>query len=99
MASTYPPALHVVAGLWLAAAAVAPAAAASVTLDDAVVQVQQRTGGKVLSAEPRHVGRRLEYRIKVLTPDGHVRVVAISPDSSASSTKQPAGDGAGNKEN
>lgn len=52
--------------------------AAKVTLDQAVEQVQQQTGGIVLSAEQRHVGRMLEYRIKVLAPDGHVRVVAVS---------------------
>ncbi|HTV86450.1 MAG TPA: hypothetical protein VME63_13640 [Dyella sp.] len=47
------------------------------SLEQAVQQVQQREGGKVLSAEPRHIGRRVEYRIKVLTPEGHVRVLAV----------------------
>lgn len=57
------------------------------------MQVQQRVGGKVLSAEPRHIGRRVEYRIKVLTPEGHVRVIIVSSDAThgapaAQSTKK-----------
>jgi len=75
----------------------------AVTLDQAVLQVQQETGGKVLSAESRGVGRRMEYRIKVLTPDGHVKVMAISSEASknpgsAQSTKNPPGRNAGSKE-
>ena len=52
-----------------------------VSMDQAVQRVQRETGGKVLSAEPHHVGRRTEYRIKVLTPQGHVRVMAIPSDA------------------
>ncbi|HEY0198161.1 MAG TPA: hypothetical protein VGC19_06410 [Rhodanobacter sp.] len=75
----------------------------TVTLDQAVIQVQQDTGGKVLSADPRRIGRRLEYRIKVLTPEGHVQVMAISSEPSknsvsTSSTKNPPGKTAGSKE-
>ena len=75
----------------------------AVTLDQAVLQVQQDTGGKVLSAESRGIGRRVEYRIKVLTPDGHVKVMAISSEASknpasARSTKNPPGRKAGSKE-
>ena len=75
----------------------------AVTLDQAVLQVQQETGGKVLSAESRGVGRRMEYRIKVLTPNGHVKVMAISSEASknpgsAQSTKNPPGRNAGSKE-
>lgn len=77
--------------------------ATAATLDQAVILVQQESGGKVLSAEQRHVGRQLEYRVKVLTPDGHVRVVTVDAasarePSAASSTKNPAGHGGGNKE-
>jgi hypothetical protein len=65
----------------------------SLTLDQAVVRVQQQVGGKVLSAEPRQIGRRVEYRIKVLTPEGHVRVIAVPSDAmhtapAAQSTKK-----------
>lgn len=73
------------------------------TLDQAVEQVQHDTGGKVLSADRREFGRRTEYRIKVLTPNGYVRTVTVpsEPDrrpAPAQSTKNPAGNGRGNKE-
>jgi hypothetical protein len=63
------------------------------SLDQAVVRVQQQVGGKVLSAEPRQIGRKVEYRIKVLTPEGHVRVIAVPSDATrappaAQSTKK-----------
>lgn len=35
------------------------------------------TGGKVLSSEPDTLEGRPVYRVKVLTPDGHVRTVII----------------------
>lgn len=77
--------------------------AAGLTLDQAVEQVQHDTGGKVLSADRREFGRRTEYRIKVLTPNGYVRTVTVpsEPDrrpAPAQSTKNPAGNGRGNKE-
>lgn len=86
--------------LLLAAPVQAPAQErASLTLEEAVAKVQQETGGKILSADPRRLGRRTEYRIKVLTPEGHVRVIAISSDAPAAGAgKNPAGNGAGNKE-
>lgn len=80
----------------------------AVTLDQAVLKVQRDTGGKVLSAESRGIGHRVEYRIKVLTPDGHVKVMAISSEASKNppsaqsiknqSTKNPPGRNAGSKE-
>ncbi len=86
-----------------AGAAAAQVAKPAVTLDQAVLQVQRDTGGKVLSAESRGIGRRVEYRIKVLTPDGHVKVMAISSEASKNSpstqsTKNPPGRNAGSKE-
>lgn len=82
---------------------VAQSTESMVTLDQAVLQVQRETGGKILSAEQRGVGRRQEYRIKVLTVDGHVRVVVVSSESgknpsSAQSTKNPPAKSAGRKE-
>ncbi len=73
------------------------------SLDQAVEKVQHDTGGRVLSADRREFGRKTEYRIKVLTSDGHVRTLAIPADpqkrpAPAQSTKNPAGDGRGNKE-
>lgn len=74
----------------------------AVTLDEAVNQVQRDTGGKVLSAEPHRLGRRLEYRIKVLTPEGHVRVIAVSSEGkkavSTRSTKSSSGKSGDSKE-
>lgn len=48
-----------------------------VSLDEAVTRVRRETGGRVLSAEPRD-GR---YRIKVLMPNGAVRVVNVDARS------------------
>lgn len=87
----------------LAGAVAGPPVKPAVTLDQAVLKVQQDTGGKVLSAESRGIGRRFEYRIKVLTPDGHVKVMAISSEASKNpastqSTKNPPGRTPGSKE-
>jgi hypothetical protein len=84
-------------------AALAQAAGSAVTLDQAVFSVQQDTGGKILSAEQRGVGHRQEYRIKVLTPDGHVKVMVVSSESgknptSTQSTKNPPVKNTGRKE-
>ncbi|WP_049621093.1 PepSY domain-containing protein [Frateuria defendens] len=93
------------ASLLLAAgnAVAAQAAPPVLSLEQAVARVQRDVGGTVLSAEPQHRGRHLEYRIKVLTAAGHVRVVAVPGDAdhaagSADSTKNTAGNGSGNKE-
>ncbi|MEO6800351.1 MAG: hypothetical protein ABI178_10480 [Rhodanobacter sp.] len=90
------------------AGAAAQSAKPAVTLDQAVLKVQHDTGGKVLSAESRGIGRRVEYRIKVLTPEGHVKVMAISSEASKNpsstqstktqSTKNPPGRNTGSKE-
>ncbi|GAA0252775.1 hypothetical protein GCM10009126_17580 [Rhodanobacter caeni] len=89
--------------VWAYAAVAEPPATPAVTLDQAVRQVQSDTGGKVLSAEPHRLGRRLEYRIKVLTPEGHVRVVAVSSETgktpgSTRSTRSSSGKPGGSKE-
>ncbi len=86
----------------------APPTDVTITLEQAVDQVQRETGGTVLSAEPRHVGRRVEYRIKVLTPQGHVKVIAVQADTGTTnrppaltttqSTKNPVGNITGSKE-
>lgn len=46
-------------------------------LSDAVREAERRTGGQVLSAEQRNEGGRPVYRVKVLTPDGRVRVLYL----------------------
>jgi len=43
----------------------------------AAERAAEMTGGKVLSAEPDSVDGKRVYRVKVLTPDGHVKTVVI----------------------
>ena len=47
------------------------------SLHEAIEQVRRQTGGRILSAETVGHGRNQVYRIKVLTPQGSVRVVQI----------------------
>jgi len=86
-----------------AAAMAAQTAEPAMSLEQAVTQVQQETGGKVLSASTVRRGRSsFEHRVKVLTPDGHVRVVTVTTEASKTtsndSTKNPSNDGESNKE-
>jgi hypothetical protein len=76
-------------GLGTAMTASAQSDEPAVTMDQAVLKVEQDTGGKVLSADPHHVGHRVEYRIKVLTPEGHVRVMAIPSGPGRGSMSTP----------
>lgn len=48
-----------------------------ISLDEAVTRVRRETGGRVLSAEARDT----RYRIKVLLPNGAVRVVNVDARS------------------
>jgi hypothetical protein len=61
----------------LACSATPALAQRALNLQEAVERVQQETGGKILSAETVRIGRQKMFRIKVLTPDGRVRVVQI----------------------
>ena len=55
-----------------------PAAAQrAISVRDAVERVQRETKGRILSAETVQIGRQRIYRVKVLTPDGTVRVVSV----------------------
>ncbi len=56
---------------------------AGISLNEAVQQVRQETGGRVLSADESSQDGRRVYRIKVLTPSGHVRVYVIDAQSGA----------------
>ncbi len=53
----------------------APISAFGQSLDEAVRRVERETGGRILSAETIRAGEREIHRIKVLTPDGRVRVI------------------------
>ncbi len=48
-----------------------------ISVEQAVKQVQQETGGKVLSVHVVNMGTRQVYRIKVLSPDGQMRVIQV----------------------
>jgi len=61
-------------GFWLLAAS---DKRASLSLNDATELVQKRTGGRVLAAqEVREQGRAM-YRVKIITPQGEVRIVLV----------------------
>ncbi|MCC7255488.1 MAG: hypothetical protein IT467_06095 [Dokdonella sp.] len=51
--------------------------AREIGVQEAIAQAQQQTHGKVLSAQTLRLGKRKIYRIKILTPDGQVRIVQI----------------------
>ena len=46
-------------------------------LDKAIRSIEQRTGGRVLSAEKRRVNNQPRYRVKVLTPSGRVKIIYL----------------------
>lgn len=54
--------------------------AAELSAQEAVDRVQQETGGKVLNVQTLRMGKRKIYRIKVLTPNGQVRVIEVQAD-------------------
>lgn len=54
--------------------------ARELSAQEAVAKVQQETNGKVLSVQTLTTGKHKFYRIKVLTPDGQVRVVQVAAE-------------------
>ncbi len=67
--------LFFVCAAGLAAVPDAQARDRSGSLQEAIDEVQRETGGRVLAADIVRAGPRELYRIKVLTPDGRVRVI------------------------
>lgn len=67
------------------------AAPAPISLEGAVEQVQKQTRGRILSADTIPNGRAKLYRIKVLTPDGHVRVLQLDSDQATAHPKTKKG--------
>ncbi|MBA2964236.1 MULTISPECIES: PepSY domain-containing protein [Ramlibacter] len=55
---------------------------AQVSRDQAAAQVQQQTGGRVLSVDLADAGGRQVWRVKVVTPRGDVRVVLVDAGTS-----------------
>lgn len=56
------------------------AAKQGVSLDQAVAQVQRDTQGRILTAETINRNGRAVHRIKVLLPNGNVRVVYVEAE-------------------
>ena len=50
---------------------------AAVSRDEAAMEAQRQTGGRVLSVEQAEAGGRPVWRVKVVTPRGDVRVVLV----------------------
>jgi hypothetical protein len=50
---------------------------ADVSREQAAAAAQRQTGGRVLSVDKTESGRRIVWRVKVVTPRGEVRVVFI----------------------
>lgn len=50
------------------------------SLDESVARVRRETRGRVLSADTEQRDGESVHRIKVLTPDGRVRVLTIDED-------------------
>lgn len=63
------------------------------TLEQAVKQVQRQTHGHILATDTVTRGKTNVYRIKVLTPEGQVRVVQMH--SNARSQSGPGKSGSG----
>lgn len=55
----------------------APVPPRPASLEQAVKQVQHRTGGHILAADTIQHGQAKVYRVKVLTPQGQVRVMQL----------------------
>lgn len=55
------------------------AQAGSVTLDQAVAKVRRTSGGKVVGADTIEQDGSTSYRIKVVFPDGKVRIYYVDP--------------------
>lgn len=65
------------------------------SLEQAVKQVQHQTRGHILAADTIQHGQAKVYRVKVLTPEGHVRVMQLhsKPRSQAKPNKPDSDQG------
>ncbi len=48
-------------------------------INSTIREVEKSTGGKVLSADKVRENGELRYRLKVLTPEGKVRIITRNP--------------------
>lgn len=65
----------------LAAAPLVVAQAGAVSLDQAAAKVRRVSGGKVVSADTVEQDGGSVYRIKVVFPDGRVRIYFVDPNT------------------
>ena len=63
--------------LWAQRAAPSASVAPALTVEQAADIARARSGGRVLSADTVVRGGRTVHRVKVLTPEGRVRVLSI----------------------
>ncbi len=68
------------------------ASAADNNLPDSVRRAERETGGQVLRAQPIQRDGREVYRVKVLTPEGRVKVVEDDRGAPAPESHAPASD-------
>jgi hypothetical protein len=61
-------------------------------LPDSVRRIERETGGKVLQVRPIQRGDREIYRMKVLTPDGRVKIVQDDPKRPREREREPRGE-------
>ncbi len=54
---------------------------AEMSASEAAAEVQRRTGGQALGVEEENQDGRKVFRVRVLTPDGRVREIAVDPRS------------------
>jgi hypothetical protein len=103
-----PPMIPFIRTLSFAAVLVTPAAWSAQDseqhsrLPESVQRVERETGGKVLQVMPIQRGDREVYRMKVLTPEGRVRVVQDDPRHPREETPREAaeaGQGEGDDRN
>ncbi len=66
-------------------------ASSQMSLEQAVREVQHQTRGRILAADTISRGRANVYRIKVLTPQGKIRVVQLRSDSQSRSGAESSG--------
>ncbi|MCK7594437.1 hypothetical protein [Pseudomarimonas salicorniae] len=58
-------------------------------LPESVRRIERETGGKVLQVRPIQRGDREIYRMKVLTPDGRVKIVQDDPKRPRERDREP----------
>lgn len=65
---------------WPSSGAMHVSQKSGISLDEAVAQVREQTGGRILSAKTVTENGRRIHRIKVLTPDNKVRVISVAAE-------------------